>query len=115
NGTAGFFGDGGAAINAQLNLPEGLAVDPAGNLYIADVGNHRIRKMAPDGTISTVAGSGFTRGFAGDGGPATKAVLNYPYGIARDSVGNLFIADLGNNRIRRIATDGTISTVAGNG
>ena len=115
NGTAGFFGDGGAAINAQLNLPEGLAVDPAGNLYIADVGNHRIRKVASDGTITTIAGSGFVRGFAGDGGPATKAILNYPYGIARDSAGNIFIADLGNNRIRMLRTDGTIVTVAGNG
>jgi len=115
NGTAGFFGDGGPAVNAQLSSPEGLVVDGAGNVYIADVMNHRIRKVAADGTITTIAGSGFTRGFAGDGGPAVKAVLNYPYGIARDSSGNLFIADLGNNRIRMIRTDGTIVTVAGNG
>jgi len=115
NSRAGFSGDGGPAVNAQLSSPEGLVVDGAGNVYIADVMNHRIRKVAADGTITTIAGSGFTRGFAGDGGPAVKAVLNYPYGIARDSSGNLFIADLGNNRIRMIRTDGTIVTVAGNG
>jgi sugar lactone lactonase YvrE len=115
NGTAGFFGDGGPALGAQLSLPEGLALDSAGNLYIADVGNHRIREMTTDGNITTIAGSGFVRGFAGDGGQAVNGVLNYPYGIALDKAGNVFIADLGNNRIRMLRTDRTIVTVAGNG
>lgn len=84
----------------------------AGNIYIADANDHRVRKIANDGTISTVAGDGFP-GFRGDGGPASAARLNTPYGIAADGAGNLYIADLGNNRVRKIGPDGTITTVSG--
>jgi len=113
-GTAGFSGDGGVATSAQLFNTKGLAVDGAGNLFIAEYGNNRVRKVTPDGIIRTVAGNG-TLGFSGDGGPATSAQLNYPAGIAVDAAGNLFIADGSNHRIRKVAPDGTIATVAGNG
>jgi NHL repeat len=113
-GAAGFSGDGGKAASAALNTPAGLAVDGAGNLYIADTGNHRIRKVSPAGVITTIAGTG-SGGFSGDGGPATAAQLFSPVGIALDGRGGLYVADLGNNRVRRIAPDGTTSTVAGNG
>ena len=113
-GTAGFSGDGGPATAAQLNLPYGLAFDSAENLFIADMNNNRIRRLAPDGTIRTIAGSG-ARGFAGDGGPATSAQLNSPYRVSVDDDGNLFIADMNNNRVRRVTAAGTISTVGGNG
>jgi len=112
NGTAGFSGDGGLAINAQLDYPTGVAVDSAGNLYIADRNNQRIRKVS-NGVISTVAGIG-TFGFSGDGGMATSAQLNYPYGIAVDSAGNLYIADLANQRVREVS-NGVITTLAGDG
>lgn len=105
-------GDGGPAILAPLSDAEGVAVDSVGNTFIADANDHRIRKVAPDGTISTVAGDGFP-GFRGDGGPASAARLNTPYGIAVDSAGNLFIADLGNNRVRKVSPDGNIATVPG--
>ena len=105
-------GDGGPALAASLSDAEGIAADSAGNIFIADANDHRIRKIAPDGTISTVAGDGFA-GFRGDGGPASQARLNTPYGIAADSSGNLYVADLGNNRVRKIGSDGTISTVNG--
>ena len=107
-------GDGGAAGAAQLAQPEGLAVDGNGNLYIADAANHRVRKVTPAGTISTAAGNGHP-GFGGDGGPAEASQLNQPYGLAVDDAGNLYIADFGNQRVRRIGTDGVITTVAGNG
>ncbi len=107
-------GDGAAALNAQLSDAEGLAVDRQGNVYISDAGNHRVRKVTPAGLIQTVAGTGFS-GFSGDGGPAPLAQLNSPYGLAVDAVGNLYIADLGNNRVRKISTDGVIQTVAGAG
>ena len=112
NGAYRFSGDGGPATNASLNQPEGVAIDSAGNLYIADFDNNRIRKVS-GGTITTVAGNGDQR-FSGDGGPATNASLNGPFGVAVDSAGNLYIADLFNNRIRKV-TGGTITTVAGNG
>jgi sugar lactone lactonase YvrE len=114
NGTPGYGGDGGPATSAQLNEPWGVAVDSAGNLFIADLVNNRIRKVTTDGVIHTVAGMG-AAGYSGDGGPATMAQLNYPVGVTVDSSGNLFIADSGNNRVRKVATGGTIGTVVGNG
>ncbi|MEU1289864.1 RICIN domain-containing protein [Kitasatospora sp. NPDC005856] len=113
-GAAGFGGDGGPADKAQLNRPHGLALDAAGTLYIADSLNHRVRKVAADGTISTLAGTG-AAGFGGDGGPADKAQLNVPTGVVVDGAGVLHIAEYSNNRIRKVAADGTISTVAGTG
>jgi uncharacterized protein (TIGR03437 family) len=110
--------DGGLATNAQLAIADinnggsGVAVDLNGNLYIADSGNHRIRRVS-NGIITTVAGTG-TRGFSGDSAPATAAQLNQPSGIALDSAGNLYIADTFNLRIRKV-TNGTITTIAGNG
>jgi uncharacterized protein (TIGR03437 family) len=113
NGTCGFGGDNGPAISASLNSPFGSgAVDSAGNLYIADSNNNRIRKVS-NGTITTVAGTG-KAGFSGDNGPATSAQLSFPTGVATDSGGNLYIADQQNHRIRKVS-DGTITTVAGNG
>ena len=116
DGTFGFGGDGGPAISAQLRQPMGVAVDAAGNLFIADSADHRIRRVdAATGLISTVAGDG-TSGFSGDGGPAISAQLSAPFVVDVDGAGNLFIADLGNQRIRRVdAATGVISTVAGNG
>ncbi|MEU5050315.1 RICIN domain-containing protein [Streptomyces sp. NPDC021096] len=113
-GTAGFSGDGGLATAAWLNTPLGVALDSAGILYIADYGNHRIRKISTDGKISTVAGTG-SGGFAGDGGPALSAQLNYPYGVTIDGAGDLYIADHNNHRVRKVAADGKISTLAGTG
>ena len=100
-----FGGDGGAATAAQLNNPRGIAVDGSGNLYIADTWNNRIRKVDTAGVITTVAGSG-TNGFSGDGGVATDARLNYPYGVTPDGAGNLYIADSRNHRIRKVDTAG---------
>ena len=114
NGTEGSFGDGGLATFAELFFPAGVAVDRAGNLLIADTGNNRIRKVTPDGFITTVAGNG-TAGFSGDAGAATSAQLTLPNAIAVDSAGNLFIADTGNNCIRKVTPAGIITTVAGNG
>jgi uncharacterized protein (TIGR03437 family) len=107
-----FVGDGGPATSAALSDAEGVAVDSLGNVYIADSNDHRVRKVAIDGTISTIAGDGFP-GFLGDGGPAAAARLNTPYGIAVDTAGNLYIADLGNNRVRLVSPAGTITTVSG--
>jgi sugar lactone lactonase YvrE len=100
-GTAGFSGDGSSAVQAQLNAPTGVAVDDSGALFIADTGNNRVRRVSPDGTITTVAGSG-AKGFSGDGGTAVKAQLSGPTGVAIGPDGALFIADFGNNRIRKI-------------
>ncbi|MBK9169994.1 MAG: hypothetical protein IPM24_21380 [Bryobacterales bacterium] len=113
-GTKGFGGDGGPAVQAELNGPAGLALDTAGNLYISDSGNARIRKISPSGQISTVAGNGVF-GFAGDGGPALQAQLNGAEGVAVDSAGSLFIADRDNRRIRKVNSAGMITTIAGNG
>jgi uncharacterized protein (TIGR03437 family) len=115
NGISGFSGDGGPAISAELANPNGVAVDAAGNLYIADqVGSYRIRRVTPAGTITTVAGNG-KYGFSGDGGPATAAPLGSPSGVAVDGAGNLYIADRLNYRVRRVTPEGIITTVAGNG
>ncbi len=110
----GYSGDGGAATNANLNNPRGVIFDAFGNLYIADTGNNRIRKVDTNDIIITVAGM-ITSGFSGDGNAATNAALKNPADIALDSFGNLFIADNGNNRIRKVDTNGIITTVAGNG
>ena len=112
NGTPGYGGDNGSATNAQIYTPTGVAVDSKGNLYIADYQNHRVRMVTPGGTITTVAGNG-NQGYAGDGGPATSALLNYPAGVAVDSGGNLYIADWGNYVIRKVMTNGNIATIAG--
>ncbi len=111
-GEQGFGGDSGAATSALLDSPAGVAVDANGNLYIADTHNNRIREIS-NGVITTIAGTG-TAGFAGDGGAATSAQLNYPTAIAVDTKGNLYVADTNNFRIREISGT-TISTVAGDG
>jgi VCBS repeat-containing protein len=114
NGTASYGGDGGPATAAGLNFPTGVAVDGAGNLYIADLSNRRVRKVDSAGTVTTVAGTGtFTGG--GDGGPATAAMLQGPYRVALDANGNLYIADLNSHRIRKVDSAGIITTVAGTG
>lgn len=113
-GGFGYSGDGGQATSAQLKSPNGVAVDAAGNLYITDSTNHRIRKVTPDGIITTVAGTGVA-GYSGDEGPAISAQLSAPRGVAIDVAGNLYIADINNQRIRKVATDGTITTVVGTG
>ena len=110
-----FSGDGGKATNAPIANPEQTAIDPAGNIYITDTANNRIRRVdAGTGLITTVAGNG-DLGFSGDGGPAIAAKFNFPSGIALDGTGNLYISDMGNGRIRKVdALSGIISTVAGN-
>ena len=111
-----FDGDGGLATEARLNNPRGVAIDRAGNLYIADSSNDRIRRVDHQtGMITTIVGSG-ERGFSGDGGLATSAALYFPHGLAVDETGNLYFADAGSHRVRRVdARTGTISTVAGTG
>lgn len=112
---AGYSGDGHAATSAQLNGPTGVAVDAEGNLYIADTANNLVRKVDPGGTISTFAGDyDLGAGYSGDGYAATAGQLNAPNAVAVDAAGNVFIADGGNNVIRRVEPTGTISTFAGN-
>src|SRR6185369_9486655 len=113
---AAFSGDGGPAITASLYNPRKVALDSAGNIYIADTNNHRIRMVdASTGIITTVVGNGISS-FAGDGGSATSASLYWPYSVAVDSSGNLYIADYLNMRIRKLEkATGIISTVAGKG
>jgi uncharacterized protein (TIGR03437 family) len=118
NGRAGFSGDGGPAISAQLNEPKGLAFGPNGNLYIADSANNRVRMVDRSGVITTFAGNG-SISFGGgprthnDGGPATNALIHLPSGVAVDKNGNVYIADTGHNLIRKVTTAGIISTFAG--
>ncbi len=111
-GVAGFSGDGGLAISAQIQQIIGISIDVSGNVYFADANNQRIRKINTAGIISTVAGTGVP-GFSGDGGAATSAQITLPYGIVTDALGNLFISE--NFRIRKVNTVGIISTVAGTG
>lgn len=110
----GFTGDNGPATMATMSLCHGIGMDTKGNLYIADYNNQRIRKVNAAGIITTIAGNG-TAGYAGDNGPATAATLNYPYDVAADKWGNVYITDGLNNSIRKVDTFGIISTVAGNG
>ena len=122
NDTAGYSGDGGAATNARLHYPYGVAVNAAGYIFIADAGNNVIREVTPSGFIQTVAGSGYGAGrglgagaYSGDGGPALAAGLDFPTGVATDFLGNLYIADAGNNAIRKVGLSDSISTYVGNG
>jgi hypothetical protein len=113
-GAAGYTGDGGLATSAKLKNPAGIYIDAAGNVYFGDSGNDVIRKINTSGIISTVAGTG-TGGYSGDGGSATSAKLNTPYQVTVDAAGNIYIGDYSNNRIRKVNTSGTISTIAGTG
>lgn len=125
-GNGGFSGDGGPALYAGLYFPAGVTADGFGNVFTADILNHRVREVTAQGTITTVAGNG-TLGFGGDGGPATAAQVSLGYigtqnegslnfsGLAVDPLGNLFIADTGNQRVRKVTPQGVISTVAGGG
>jgi uncharacterized protein (TIGR03437 family) len=114
SGVRGYYGDGGNALYAQLNQPSGVFVDPMGTLYIADSGNHVIREVSPSGIISTIAGSG-SRGSGGDHGRAQLASFYSPSAVAADADGNLFIADTFNHRIRRVSSSGIVTTIAGDG
>jgi sugar lactone lactonase YvrE len=114
NGDGALAGDSGKATEASMLAPSCLAFDGKGNLYICDRDNGVVRKVDRHGIITTVAGTG-TRGYSGDGGPATKAQLDQPEGLAFDPQGNLYISDSANNRVRRVDTHGVITTFAGNG
>lgn len=114
NGVADFSGDGGPATSASLYYPSGVLVKANGEIYITDRLNNRIRKIGTNGIISTVAGNGAAT-FSGDGGPATNGSLRAPFSIAFDALGNMYIADGGNRRVRKVNASGIISTVAGNG
>ena len=113
-GAFGNTGDGGPAISATMETPLDVAVDAQGNVYVADQDTATVRKITPTGIISTVAGNG-TFGFSGDGGPAKNAAFASPYSVTVDSQGNLYISDNGNHRIRKVDASGTLTTVAGNG
>jgi hypothetical protein len=114
-GSPGFSGDGGLATNARLHYPAGAFVDASGNVYISDAGNNVIRKIDVNGVITTIAGIGGSAGFSGDGGLATNARLNYPYGVFGDTSGNIYISDYGNHAIRKVDVSGVITTIAGTG
>jgi sugar lactone lactonase YvrE len=113
-GVEGFSGDGGPALEATFGESIGVTPDGQGDVYLADTGNERIRRVDADGIITTVAGSG-ADGYAGDGGPALEAAFSEPVMIAVDDDGTLYVSDHHNNAVRRVATDGTITTVAGTG
>jgi sugar lactone lactonase YvrE len=114
-GQAGFSGDGGAASGAEVHWPIGLSTDRGGNLYIADSANNRIRKVDPAGVITTVAGIGGLYGDSGDGGPAQRAQLAFPFGVTVGKDGTLYVADTGNNRLREVTSSGRIRALAGDG
>src|SRR3954462_13439291 len=111
-GVAGFSGDGGPGVQAQINNPYGLTIGPDGALYFCEIGNHRVRRLdLKSGIISTAAGSG-QKGYAGDGGPATEASLNEPYEVRFDRAGNMFFAEMQNHVVRRVdAKTRIVSTV----
>lgn len=113
-GISGFSGDGGQATLAQINKPVAITIDPSGNIYFMDFFNDRIRKINTSGIISTVVGTGI-QGYSGDGGPANLAQIKKPMGLATDALGNLYIADYDNHRIRKVNAAGTITTICGNG
>ena len=113
-GEPGFSGDGGPAALAQIDAPRGIAALPDGGFLIADTGNQRVRRVLPDGTIATLAGTG-ERGFSGDGGPATRAALSNPFSVSPTVDGGFLVADTGNERVRLVDHDGTIATLAGTG
>jgi hypothetical protein len=119
NGNKGYGGDGGLAINASFYNAVRVAIDPSGNVLVADQSDHRIRRIAPSGFITTIAGNGVgtpaAGAFSGDGGPAINASLNNPTAVAVDGGGVIYISDQSNQRIRKIALDGTITTIAGDG
>ena len=115
NGAPAYSGDNGPATNASLYYPEDMALDASGNLFITDTFNNRVRKVNTNGIITTVAGNGGSAGYSGDGGPATNAKLGNPCDLAFDASGNLFFSDYYNSRIRKVDTNGIITTVAGNG
>jgi uncharacterized protein (TIGR03437 family) len=115
NNSSAYGGDGGPATSASLSLPTGVALDSAGNLYIADTNNSCIRKVTTDQVIHTVAGQCSYALFQGDGGPAIAAKLNKPYSVAVDAQGSIYFSDTQNNRIRKVTPDGIINTIAGNG
>lgn len=113
-GQAGFGGDNGPRLQARFDKPSDIAIDAQDNVYVADMGNHRVRKIAPDGTVTTLVGVGLA-GFGGDGGPSEAAWLSLPTSVAADNQGSVFIADSGNHRVRAVKADGTITTLAGTG
>jgi uncharacterized protein (TIGR03437 family) len=113
-GVYSFSGDGGPANGALMNVPEGVALGADGSVYFADSANNRVRRVAPSGVISTIAGNG-TAGFSGDNGSGPAAQLSTPEGVAVDALGNVYIADSGNNRVRKVTPAGAISTFAGTG
>src|SRR5205807_2623746 len=114
DGSYGFSGDGGPAVNAKLNAPTGVAVDRDGNVFVADYNNRRVRKVSPSGMITTIAGDGTCCAwYSGDGNPATSVHLIGPLGLSLDNAGNLFLTDFG--VIRKVSPSGVISTVAGGG
>ena len=114
-GAIAYAGDGGLAVNASFTEPTGVAVDAAGNVYIADRGSANVvRKIGSPGIITTVAGNG-TVGFSGDGGPATGAQFSDLSSVTLDDVGNLYLSDYGNHRVRKVDASGAVTTIAGNG
>jgi len=115
NGIAGYSGDGGPATSAQIHDPFCVAIDMIGNIYIADTYNAVVRKVNTLGMISTIAGTGLSYGYSGDGGQATLAKFNQIEGLTTDAMGNIYVSDYGNNRVRKVNTNGIINTIVGTG